>query len=157
MRIVRALGIALAAAAVFAAAVPGQASARRLSPTSVYFRGPGGNVVCGYFAGAGLPAFLECGVPTGLDPPAPKPSAGSCNGLDPAGDRVRLHSTGGAFGFCSGDIGVLGEIGSAPALAYGKDWHEGPFTCITSVAWVTCKNPSGHGFALSRLHWHPVQ
>ena len=156
MRFVRALGIALFIAAGIAAAGPGQASAGRLSPTSVYFRGPGGNVVCGYFAGAGLPAFLECGVPTGLDPPAPEPS-GSCHGLDPAADRVRLDSTGGVFGFCSGDVGVLGEIGSAPALAYGKGWHEGPFTCITSVAWVTCKNPSGHGFALSRLHWHPVQ
>ena len=144
------------AAALAAAVIPGQVSARQLAPTSVYFRGPGGNVVCGYFAGAGIPAFLECGVPSGLYPPAPKPTAG-CHGLDPAGDRVRLAATGGVFGFCSGDVGVLAEIGSAPPLAYGKSWHEGPFTCITSVAWVTCKNPGEHGFALSRLHWHPIQ
>jgi hypothetical protein len=130
-------------------------SARGLAPTSVYFRGPGGNVVCGYFAGTGQPALLECGVRTGLSQPPPRPRAG-CRGLDFANDRVRLAATGGAIGFCSGDVGVLARIDSAPVLAYGKTWHEGAFTCTSSVAWVTCKNTSGHGFALSRPRWHRI-
>jgi hypothetical protein len=132
------------------------ASARALAPASIYFRGPGGNVVCGYFAAAGQPDFLECGVTSGLNPPPPKPSASACHGLDFANDRVRLAATGGVIGFCAGDVGVLARIGDAPVLAYGKSRHEGAFTCTSSVAWLTCKNASGHGFALSRFHWHPI-
>ena len=144
--------IVLAVAGIVFAAVAGPVSAVALLPTTTYFRGPGGNVVCGYFAGAGLPASLECGVPTGLDPLPPKPSASACHGLDFANDRVRLAATGNVTGFCSGDVGVLAKIASAPVLAYGKSWHEGPFTCASSIAWITCKNTSGHGFALSHLH-----
>jgi hypothetical protein len=140
--------------ALATAAVAGPGSAAALSSTSAYFRGPGRNVVCGYFAGAGEPASLECGVPTGLKPPPPRPSARDCHDLDFASDRVRLAATGQVIGFCSGDVGVLAELGSAPVLAYGKTWREGPFTCTSSVAWITCKNRSGHGFALSRLRWH---
>ncbi len=138
------------------AAIAGSVSAQGLAATSVYFRGPGGNVVCGYFAGTGVPASLECGVRAALDPPPPKPSAKACGGLDFAANRVRLAATGGVIGFCSGDVGVLARIGNAPALAYGTSWHEGPFTCTSSVAWITCRNTSARGFALSRLRWHSV-
>ena len=121
--------------------------------SSHYFRGPGGNVVCGAFSGPGLPALLECGVESQLVPPPPHPAKQGCGGLDFAGNRIRLDATGPAFGFCSGDAGVLAELHTAPRLPDGKAWHEGPFTCTASVAWVDCSNTGGRGFSISRYRW----
>ncbi len=117
------------------------------------FRGPGGNVVCGYFSGAGLPALLECGVAAQLSPPPPRPSSKSCGGLDFAGNRLRLNATGRAYGFCTGDEGVLAYLKSAPRLAAGATWHQGPYRCTVTTAWVRCTNTSGHGFSISRTRW----
>jgi hypothetical protein len=142
--------ISLLASSVWTAALAAQ-SGRVAS--SRYFRGPGGNVVCGYFSGAGLPQLLECGVAAQLSPPPPRPSTRGCGGLDFAGNRIRLDATGPAFGFCSGDAGVLAELHSAPRLASGATWHEGSFTCTVSVAWVSCSNTSRHGFAIDRYRW----
>jgi len=123
---------------------------------SVYFRGHGGNVVCGAFSTSGAPTLLECGTVDQLKPAPPHPSAKSCGGLDFAGNRIRLAASGGPFGFCTGDVGVLARIDSAPRLAYGTTRQAGPFRCTSSVAWLTCKNGSGRGFSISRTRWHPV-
>jgi hypothetical protein len=104
------------------------------APTSAYFRGPGRNLVCGYFAGNGVSPYLECGVRSVLTPSPPKPSAGAFHGLDFAADRVRLGATGVVHGFCSGDVGVLAEINSVPVLAYGTSWQRGSLACTASVA-----------------------
>jgi hypothetical protein len=117
---------------------------------SRYFRGPGGNVVCGYFSGAGLPALLECGVANQLVPAPPRPNARGCGGLDFAVNRIRLGATGAAYGFCTGDAGVLAMLHSAPRLANGASWHQGPFSCAVLSSWITCSNRSGRGFSLSR-------
>jgi hypothetical protein len=146
----RALIAALAAALVtFAGPTAALAGASR------YFETPSKNIVCGYFTGAGVPTLLECGVATGLIPPAPKP-AGGCRVVDPASDRVRLDPAGRTYGFCSGDVGVLAERGRAPALAYGTTWRKGPYSCASAVGGLTCKNSSGHGFFLSRQSWHSL-
>jgi hypothetical protein len=123
---------------------------------SVYFRGHGGNVVCGAFSVSGAPTTLECGSVDQLTPAPPKPSAKSCGGLDFAANRLRLGTTGAPFGFCAGDIGVLGRIDSAPRLGYGTPKHAGAFTCTSTVAWLTCTNKSGRGFAISRTRWRPA-
>ena len=123
---------------------------------SVYFRGHGGNVVCGAFSVSGAPTMLECGTVDQLTPAPPHPTAKSCGGLDFAGNRIRLAATGGPFGFCTGDAGVLARIDSAPSLGYGTTRHAGPFECTSSVAWLTCRNGGGRGFAISRTRWRPV-
>ena len=157
MRSVNRLAVGDAAAWLLASAVWTAALAAQNGrfEASRYFRGPGGNVVCGYFSGAGLPQLLECGVAAQLAPPPPRPSAHGCGGLDFAGNRIRLDATGPAFGFCSGDAGVLAELHSAPRLTPGANWHQGSFTCNVSVEWVSCSNTSRHGFSISRYHWHP--
>jgi hypothetical protein len=131
-------------------------AADKRTTAGVYFRGHGGNVVCGAFSVSGAPTLLECGTVAQLNPAPPHPSAKSCGGLDFAGNRIRLEASHGPFGFCTGDVGVLSRIGSAPRLAYGTTKQAGPFKCISSVAWLTCTNPSGHGFAMSRNRWHAV-
>jgi hypothetical protein len=148
------LALVLVAIAAVAAATSGAAAVRQTAG-SVYFRGEGGNVVCGAFSVSGAPNLLECGTLAQLSPVPPRPRAG-CRGLDFAGNRIRLAATGRPFGFCSGDVGVLAQIHRAARLAYGASRHMGPFTCTASVAWLSCRNKTGHGFALSRNRWHPI-
>src|SRR5277367_5292513 len=104
------LGLAVAAL-MLALATAGPAAA-----ATSYFETPSKNIVCGYFSGAGQ-TELECGIVSGLVPPAPKPKGG-CHGIDPAGNRLELSPTGRPAGFCSGDAGVFAEQGLAPVLAY---------------------------------------
>jgi Family of unknown function (DUF6636) len=139
MRIAAVLIAALAAAAPAAA-------------TTSLFETPSKNIVCGYYIGPGTPATLECGVASGLHPPAPKPAT-ACKDIDPASNRLRLGATGKPYGFCSGDAGVLAEAGRANVLAYGKTWQKGPFRCISETTGLTCKNTADHGFFLSRQSW----
>lgn len=137
--------IAVAVLAALATAAPAAATTR-------YFETPSKNIVCGYVVARGTPSTLECGVVSGLNPPAPKPSP-ACKGVDPASDRIRLGATGKPYGFCSGDVGVLAETGLAPVLQYGLSLTTGPFRCSSATTGLTCKNGQGHGFFLSRESW----
>jgi hypothetical protein len=145
-----------AVAAIVLVAVANASGARSMSTTSVYFRGHGGSVVCGVFSGSGMPPLLECGTLAQLRPAPPRPGARTCGGLDFAGNRIRLGAARGPYGFCSGDVGVLAMIDSAPKLGSGMPKRAGPFTCTSTAAWLTCRNGSGRGFALSRTRWHSV-
>jgi hypothetical protein len=147
--------LAAVSTVVLASAVNAVAMGKR-STASVFFRGHGGNVVCGAFSVSGAPTLLECGTVDQLSPAPPHPSAKSCGGLDFAGNRIRLEAGRGPFGFCTGDVGVLARIHSAPPLDYGTARQAGPFRCTSSVAWLTCTNSSGRGFAISRHRWRPV-
>ncbi len=142
-------------AAVAAAAIAILVTAGPAAAATSYFETPSKNIVCGYFAGSGFKTELECGVLSGLIPPAPKP-AGGCHGIDPASNRLELSTTGRPAGFCSGDAGVFAKRGLAPVLAYGKAWHEGGYTCTSATTGLTCRNGAGHGFVLSRASWHSL-
>lgn len=137
----------LLAAALVALVVAAPAAA-----TTSFFETPSKNIVCAFYSGSGSPPTLECGVVSGLHPPAPKPPSG-CHGIDPASSRIRLGATGKVYGFCSGDAGVLAEAGRAGVLAYGKTWQKGAFRCTSATTGLTCKNTAGHGFFLSRQSW----
>jgi hypothetical protein len=140
-------------AAVVALLAALSASSAGAASASSYFRTPSGNIVCGAFTGPGYPALLECGVLSGLVPPPRRPSASACHGDDFASDRIHLNTTGRPYGFCSGDVGVLAEAGSAPVLGYGSSVREGPFRCTSARAGLSCRNRSAHGFFLSRQAW----
>src|SRR5579872_6834432 len=145
--IARSLFAALAAALLFTP------SALASSSAALFFELPSKNIVCVYVAAPGSAGALQCGIGSGLVPPAPKPVS-RCIDTDPASDRVELALTGRTHGFCSGDIGVLAELGRAPVLPYGSTWRHGGFVCTSARTGLTCKNPSGHGFFLSRQRWH---
>jgi hypothetical protein len=129
------------------------AGAQASMKTAIFFETPSKNIVCVYISALGQQAALQCGVGSGLHPPAPKPVP-ACTVTDPASNRVELDSTGKTHGFCSGDIGVLAELGRAPVLAYGSSWRHGGFVCISRTSGLECRNGSGHGFFLSRQSWH---
>ena len=112
------LGVALAAVML------ALADRRARSRGHHVFETPSKNIVCGTaFSGAGQ-TELECGIVSGLVPPAPKPKGG-CHGIDPRVTGFKLSPTGRPAGFCSGDAGVFAEQGLAPVLAYGHTWHKG--------------------------------
>jgi hypothetical protein len=47
---------------------------------------------------------------------------------------------------CHGD--TVMHLGHA--LAYGKTWRHGAFTCVSRITGLTCSNRSHYGFFLSR-------
>jgi hypothetical protein len=74
-------------------------------------------------------------------PPAPRGcelSWGDAFVLDPVGPG-RL--------FCHGDT-VFDP--ASPVIAYGTQWRAYGFTCTSQTSGLTCVNPAGHGFSLSR-------
>ena len=129
------------------------AAAAPAAATTSYFETPSKNIVCAYYSATGTPATLECGVASGLHPPAPKPPSPCPKVIDPAFNRIRIGARGRPYGFCSGDAGVLALAGRANVLAYGKTWSKGPFRCTSATTGLTCKNTAGHGFFLSRQAW----
>jgi hypothetical protein len=147
-------GVRRLACALPAIVLPLALAAGASAGRSAYFETPSKNIVCEYFAQGGQEG-LQCGVVSGLVPPAPKP-AGGCHGIDPAGNRLALSPTGRPAGFCSGDAGVFAKAGFAPVLAYGHSWHEGGYTCTSATTGLTCRNGAGHGFFLSRARWHSL-
>ena len=140
MRLAVVLLVALAAVAPAAAGVS-------------YFETPAKNIVCAYYSAGPSPGTLECGVASGLHPPAPRPQSPCPKDVDIAFSRLRLGAVGRPYGFCSGDAGVLALAARANVLAYGKTWQKGPFRCSSAFTGLTCKNAAGHGWFLSRQAW----
>jgi hypothetical protein len=114
---------AAAAVAAFALAVPAMAAADR------HFQTPSHKITCGEFPSGGPGAFLRCD-------------------LLFLNDRAAfLRRTGrGRLNHVTDAVGVPG----AAELPYGKTRHFGPFTCTSRVSGLTCRNPAGHGFTVSR-------
>ncbi len=79
----------------------------------------------------------------------PKPPAG-CD-LD-YGDALTLAATGRSRWICHGDTALPPPKGRGfTTIRYGRTWVWGPFSCISRVTALECRNDQGHGFALSRL------
>jgi hypothetical protein len=98
------------------------------------FLTPSGNIDCnaGHAAGSSAP-LLTCTVFS-----AASPSRGQ-----------KLWSV-----FATGRTKVGHVIGNAatdlPRLAYGHTWRWRGFRCTAETTGLTCRNPQGHGFFLSR-------
>jgi hypothetical protein len=103
----------------------------------VEFQLPSGNIGCVYVPPGGTAVYQT---PDGRAELA-------CDRIAPTYVRLVLSETGPA---------VLQEnLGEAPCcsgetLAYGATWTQGPFTCESAEAGLTCANSDGHRFTLSR-------
>ena len=141
------LAVSLVAGAVSAGASVGSSTA------IATFKTPTRNIVCLYTSGGGQKPAIECGIKSKLKP-RPSRRGPGCNHLDYVGDRVDLLSTGKAKPVsCAGDAGPFVYLNRARVLAYGKTWHKGPIWCSSQPSGLTCTNPQGHGFFLSRARW----
>jgi hypothetical protein len=67
------------------------------------------------------------------------------------GDAVRVRPTGRGRRVCHGDTALPapGQKG-VKVVAYGSSIRLGTITCTSRTTGLTCRNPDGHGFLLSR-------
>jgi hypothetical protein len=120
------------------------ASASARTTTIISFRTPSGNIYCAYTSGFG-PTFLRCDIRSHLRP-VPR---GSCTeGV--YGESVGMTKTGRAHVLCISDTVYTP---SAKVLPYGTSWSYNGFRCVSRSTGLTCTNPRGHGFFLSRESW----
>jgi hypothetical protein len=104
------------------------------------FRSPTGNIRCAIFLYDGAYARCDLGQ---ASPSYRRP--GWCD-LD-WGTGFGVGATGPGEALCVGDT-VWDE--SAEVLGYGQSLSFGPFTCRSEQTGMTCLNPGGGGFRVSR-------
>lgn len=72
----------------------------------------------------------------------------SCDRADPVYLRFVLSKAGKAVKISN--VGDQGCCGGSNTLQYGSTWSEGPFTCKSAKAGLTCTRDDGHGFFISK-------
>jgi hypothetical protein len=112
-------------------------------------RSPSGNITCLYVSEK--PAFLLCQIAKADYEPALRKHCGSAPYyVDWAG--FSLSAAGKGIVACAGGPAYDPQTQHPryATLAFGRSWHEGPFTCRSATAGVTCTNGAGHVVFLSR-------
>jgi hypothetical protein len=112
------------------------------------FRSPSGNIHCYYdskaYAPNGSQPLLTCGL---SHADYAMRLQRRCLAGDWHGFGLRTNAKPAIF--CSGNP----DFSIHPvytALAYGKSWTRGRFTCTSRITGVTCRNAGGHGLFISR-------
>lgn len=106
------------------------------------FRSPSSNIHCQAFK-VDDGHVLRCDIAATSNKPPPKPK--DCE-LD-WGSAFEMTDTSKAERLCHGDTAMDNTL---PQLPYGASWQRHGFTCKSEQAGMTCTNPKGHGFELSR-------
>ena len=153
LRVVWAVLATMAAGAALAASPVAAGSSEAVH--NGFLKTPSRSVYCDYLYGGATKSFryVRCGFKGTLVPPEAKPKGG-CGVVDYVGNRMLLHQTGRARTEpCAGDAGPFANPKAAHTVRYGTTWHGGPFTCTSSSAGMTCRNPGGHGFFIAHRHW----
>jgi len=115
-------------------------------------RSPSGNITCLYVPGK--PQFLLCRIARAdYEPTLRHRCASAPYYVDWAG--FSLPAAGRGVVACAGGPAYdpQTEHPRYVTLAYGKTWHEGPFTCRSATSGVTCANNGGHAVFVSRGAW----
>ena len=120
------------------AALAALAGAAVASAAFTPFRTPSGLVGCYYATG---PTTLRCDVGYRTRFTGKR----KCAGL--YGQAFSMSSRGRPRVLCVSDTA---RDPRAPALAYGRTRHLGPYTCTSRTSGLTCRNSAGHGWTLSR-------
>ena len=139
------IAIAFAIAAVAMSSSAAGSSGARIVPG---FRSPSGNIQCYYdpkaFAPHGTKPLLTCGLRQAdyAMQLQRRCLAGDWHGFG-LGAKTRPTI------FCAGNPNyAIRPVYTT--LAYGRSWTRGPFTCISRITGVTCRNQGAHGVFISR-------
>jgi hypothetical protein len=139
--------VRLVAVAALAAVAAAGADSARSADVYVAFRTPSGNIGCGFDHFSGEAPHLRCDIRSRLhDPPPVRPRG--CD-LD-YGDSLAMGRRGRPYLVCHGDTAIDPR---APKVPYGSTWSREGFRCRSRASGLTCTNPAGHGFFLSRERW----
>ena len=107
------------------------------------FRSPSGNIHCQFFAGDS-DVTVRCDLRETSNRPPRRPR--DCDLEWGKAFEVSSRSGRGAL-ICHGDTVQDNRL---PVLAYGRSVERRGLSCSSDRSGVTCRNPQGHGFALSR-------
>jgi hypothetical protein len=111
------------------------------------FASPTGNIRCA--ARTSQPAVLHCEL--GHADYAARLQARCTQGAGVDWHGFELTAVGRGQIACAGGSWHAGsEHPRYVTLPYGRTWKAGPFGCVSQPRGVTCHNPRGHGFFLSR-------
>lgn len=112
----------------------------------IFFRAPSGNINCLLATGEYPEARCDMRVLTPsftTPPPDCDLDWGSAFGIGPADRKGYL--------VCTGDTTITPE---AVVLGYGQSLSLGSITCTSEKTGMTCTNPAGHGFTISKANQH---
>lgn len=105
---------------------------------TVAFNMPSGNVGCTWIPPGGTATYATATGGAELH----------CTIMEPDYRVVILQPSGAAPApYATGEVGGLPV---APALAYGRFWQAGPFTCLSARAGLVCTNATGNGLRMAR-------
>ena len=107
------------------------------------FRSPTGNIHCQFFALDG-DAVIRCDLRQVSNRSIPRPR--NCDLEWGQAFEISARATRGSP-LCYGDTAQDDRL---PVLPYGQSWQRSGLTCISEQSGVSCRNPRGHGFTLSR-------
>lgn len=107
---------------------------------------PSHNIYCGLIE-IDSQKFLRCEIRSSLNPLPPQPYHDFCEFDWGAG--LLLPEYGKPHILCISDTIASDDY----TLAYGSTWHYDGFTCASNRNGLTCTNPHGNGFFLSRERW----
>ncbi len=107
------------------------------------FRSPTGNIHCQFFAIDG-DAVIRCDLRQVSNRSIPRPR--NCDLDWGQAFEISARATRGSP-LCYGDTAQDDRL---PVLPYGQSWQRSGLTCISEQSGVSCRNPRGHGFTLSR-------
>ena len=138
----RSLVAASAAALAFGAAAPASDFAAVVIPADangqVTFSTPSNNIECFFTPDGGTPVYK---------PPGNKAEL-QCDRAAPVYIRFAMGASGRAEKIV--DPGEQPCCSTRPVLAYGQEWHGGPFVCTSAAEGLACERRDGHGFFVSR-------
>lgn len=132
-------GLACALMAV-AAGAPALAASQSFPAQSgqIGFLTPSDNIECIYTPEGGTPHYQ----------PADGGPELQCDRAAPTYLRFVLAKSGKAVKIAN--VGDQGCCGGSNTLQYGSTWSEGPFTCQSAKAGLTCTRDDSHGFFISK-------
>jgi hypothetical protein len=104
------------------------------------FQSPTGNIACIITS-----KFARCDISDRDWNPPPHPA--SCPSEVDFGQGIQLPASGTASFVCAGDTTLNPQ---APKLAYGSSSQVGSITCTSAESGMSCSNPGGGGFTISR-------
>ena len=107
------------------------------------FRSPTGNIHCQFFAIDG-DAVIRCDLRQVSNRSIPRPR--NCDLDWGQAFEISARAARGSP-LCYGDTAQDDRL---PVLPYGQSWQRSGLTCISEQSGVSCRNPRGHGFTLSR-------
>ena len=133
----------------------------RLLPALVFalvplpgFHSPSKNIRCYAEPGGGSPV-LRCEIGQAAYAQALQATCMRPDGSGVDWHGFELGARGRGLVTCSG--GVLYDTSRYRPrfvdLPYGRTWRHSPFSCVSRITGVTCRNGNGHGLFLSRASW----